>query len=256
MKLFIHLEEVIDAFQPLMCTFMLLPADLHHAMLSRRDNKVCPASLCCTDYGKTLGPFFPLATLRVAGSLCACLLSFIHESRTRFAKQKNILFAICLQVVLALAIGEGRPYVKRLWLSFSEPPRTHLSLEALHGMDLANLPVLRKHLKHVVMRCVLPITEPKCVVVIVRNGRVRAGGDAAGIYVDALFKTSDTGSFCLLRVHLACVQCISSSHKMLFYIQIVFEPRLARKRCLVLFWNEPPCPPSLLFPGASRFVPS
>lgn len=67
------------------------------------------------------------------------------------------------QVVLALAFGDGRPYVKRLWLSLSEPPRTHLSLEALHGMDLANLPVLRKHLKHVVMRCVLPITEPKCV---------------------------------------------------------------------------------------------
>lgn len=68
-----------------------------------------------------------------------------------------------VQVVLALAIGEGRPFVKQLWVGFAEPPLTHLSLEALTGMDIANLPVLRKHLRHVVMRCVMPLTEPRCV---------------------------------------------------------------------------------------------
>lgn len=62
---------------------------------------------------------------------------------------------------MALAIGEGRPYVKRLWLSFAEPPLTQLSLEALAGMDLANLPVLRRHLRHVVLRCLIPLTEPR-----------------------------------------------------------------------------------------------
>ena len=65
------------------------------------------------------------------------------------------------QVVVALAVGDGRPFVKRLWVGFSEPPLTHLSLEALSGMDIANLPVLRKHLRHVVMRCLMPLTEPR-----------------------------------------------------------------------------------------------
>lgn len=65
--------------------------------------------------------------------------------------------------MLALAIGEGRPFVKRLWLSFSEPPLTHLSLEALKGMDLANLPVLRRHLRHVMLRSLMPLTEPRWV---------------------------------------------------------------------------------------------
>eukprot|EP00903_Cladosiphon_okamuranus_P015230 g14076.t1 len=65
------------------------------------------------------------------------------------------------KVVAAFAVGEGRPFVKRLWVGFSEPPLTHLSLEALSGMDIANLPVLRNHLRHVVMRCLMPLTEPR-----------------------------------------------------------------------------------------------
>ncbi|CAM9768605.1 unnamed protein product [Ectocarpus sp. 6 AP-2014] len=65
------------------------------------------------------------------------------------------------KVVVAMAVGDGRPFVKRLWVGFSEPPLTHMSLEALSGMDIANLPVLRKHLRHVVMRCLMPLTEPR-----------------------------------------------------------------------------------------------
>ncbi|CAN0177148.1 unnamed protein product, partial [Ascophyllum nodosum] len=65
------------------------------------------------------------------------------------------------KVIVAMAVGEGRPFVKRLWVGFSEPPLTHMSLEALTGMDIANLPVLRKHLRHVVMRCLMPLTEPR-----------------------------------------------------------------------------------------------
>lgn len=68
-----------------------------------------------------------------------------------------------LQVIVALAVGEGHPYVKRLWFSFAEPPLTHLSLEALTGMDLANLPLLRRHLRHAVLRSLMPVTEPRCV---------------------------------------------------------------------------------------------
>ncbi|CAM9832439.1 unnamed protein product, partial [Ectocarpus sp. 8 AP-2014] len=67
------------------------------------------------------------------------------------------------KVVVAMAVGDGRPFVKRLWVGFSEPPLTHMSLEALSGMDIANLPVLRKHLRHVVMRCLMPLTEPRWV---------------------------------------------------------------------------------------------
>ncbi|CAN0327010.1 unnamed protein product [Ectocarpus sp. 12 AP-2014] len=65
------------------------------------------------------------------------------------------------KVVVAMAVGDGQPFVKRLWVGFSEPPLTHMSLEALSGMDIANLPVLRKHLRHVVMRCLMPLTEPR-----------------------------------------------------------------------------------------------
>lgn len=56
--------------------------------------------------------------------------------------------------------------VKRIWVGFAEPPVTHLSLEALTGMDIANLPVLRKHLRHVVMRCLMPLTEPRYLVTL------------------------------------------------------------------------------------------
>ncbi|CAM9912967.1 unnamed protein product [Ectocarpus fasciculatus] len=72
------------------------------------------------------------------------------------------------KVVVAMAVGDGRPFVKRLWVGFSEPPLTHLSLEALSGMDIANLPVLRKHLRHVVMRCLMPLTEPRFLNIEVR----------------------------------------------------------------------------------------
>lgn len=92
------------------------------------------------------------------------------------------------QVIVALAIGEGRPFVKRLWVSFAEPPLTHLSLEALSGMDIANLPVLRKHLRHVVMRCLMPLTEPRCalyqIVLFYSWGKVRTEGErVAFVYV-------------------------------------------------------------------------
>lgn len=75
----------------------------------------------------------------------------------------RIVLSSLEQVVVAIAIGDERPFVKRLWVGFSEPPLTHLSLEALTGMDIANLPVLRKHLRHVVMRCLMPLTEPRWV---------------------------------------------------------------------------------------------
>ncbi|CAN0360310.1 unnamed protein product [Discosporangium mesarthrocarpum] len=65
------------------------------------------------------------------------------------------------KVIFALHFGEGRPFVQRIWLSFAEPPVTHMSLEALTGMDLANLPVLRKHMRNLVLRCLTPLTEPR-----------------------------------------------------------------------------------------------
>ncbi|CAM9915555.1 unnamed protein product [Choristocarpus tenellus] len=69
------------------------------------------------------------------------------------------------KVVFALEIGQGRPRVRRMWLSFAEPPKTHVSLDGMTGMDLANLPLLRKHLRNLVIRCLMPLTEPRSIVV-------------------------------------------------------------------------------------------
>ncbi|KAG5188320.1 hypothetical protein JKP88DRAFT_353427 [Tribonema minus] len=65
------------------------------------------------------------------------------------------------KVAMGFQVRPGPPFLRRIWLTFLEtPPRVRFAVEAVRGMDLSSVPILRRALQHTVYKGLAPLCDP------------------------------------------------------------------------------------------------
>eukprot|EP00611_Tribonema_gayanum_P010871 TRINITY_DN20994_c0_g1_i1.p1 TRINITY_DN20994_c0_g1~~TRINITY_DN20994_c0_g1_i1.p1 ORF type:complete len:741 (-),score=236.02 TRINITY_DN20994_c0_g1_i1:372-2594(-) len=68
------------------------------------------------------------------------------------------------KIAMGFQVRPGPPFLRRIWLTFLEtPPRVRFAVEAVRGMDLSSVPILRRALQHTVYKGLAPLCDPRCI---------------------------------------------------------------------------------------------
>ncbi len=67
------------------------------------------------------------------------------------------------KIILGLELRDDAPFVRRIWVSFQDVPRTSFSVEGITGVDVSSVPFMKRTLQQLVLRNIAPLCTPSYV---------------------------------------------------------------------------------------------